>query len=570
MKKIVLTGPPNCGKTMLFNRLTGGHRRVANFPGITTEWAEGKMTETDYTVVDLPGTYSLSPASPDEAAAVNYLKNEEYDLIVSVIDGIHPHRGLFLALQLAKLKKPMLLAVGMADMANKTGAGLDTEKLSLITGIGAVSISAKSGYNLNELKKQIMREQPPCEAALSPRYEEAVKLAELCGKKTASYGISEKIDRLILNPLFALPFFFFVLFLVFAVIFCGPVNRLGSFCENFFCLFLPKKIFSLLTTAGVNGSLAELICGGALKGVGSVLAFLPQMASLFAVLTILEDSGYMARAAFITDRPLNKIGLCGKSFVPLLMGFGCTTSAVIASKTVSGGKSRFLTVLVLPFISCGARLPIYLLFGKTFFPSRSVIFAALMYLPGILLMLISAALFSGGKTDESFMLELPSYRLPSFKNVLTQTFILTKNFVARAGTIIFLASLLMRFLGNLQNTGYAPLTAFTGFFARLLKPLGFGSPQAVSALFSGFFAKEAVVSSLSVLCGKAGIESFFTRASAVSFTVFSAVYPPCVTAFSVMRKELGNAFAFFAFIYQLLAAYLCSAAAYFVCTMLNL
>ena len=568
MKKIVLTGPPNCGKTMLFNRLTGGHRRVANFPGITTEWAEGKPADADYIIVDLPGTYSLNPASPDEAAAVNYLKNEKYDLIVSVIDGIHPHRGLYLALQLAELKKPMLLAVGMADIANINGAGLDTEKLSLITGIQAVSISAKSGYNLDELKKQITQKQPPCTPALSPKYEEAVKLAELCGKKPVSYGISEKIDSFILSPFFALPFFFFVLFLVFGVIFCGPVNRLGSFCENFFCAFLPKKIFSVLMSAGVNISLAELICDGALKGVGSVLAFLPQMASLFAVLTLLEDSGYMARAAFITDRPLNKIGLCGKSFVPLLMGFGCTTSAVIASKTVSGGKSRFLTVLVLPFISCGARLPIYLLFGKTFFPSRSVIFAALMYLPGLLLMIISAALFSGEKTDESFMLELPSYRLPSFKNVLSQTFILTKNFVVRAGTVIFLASLLMLFLGRLQNVGYAPLTMFTNFFARLLKPLGFGFPQAVSALFSGFFAKEAVVSSLSVLCGKAGIESFFTRASAVSFAVFSAVYPPCITAFSVIRKELGGAYAFFAFIYQLLAAYLCSAAAYFVCTML--
>ena len=566
MKKILLIGPPNCGKTMLFNRLTGGHMRAANFPGITTEGKEGRIKGSGDLLTDLPGTYSLTPASPDEKAAADALMSGDCDFILNVIDGTHPEQGLFLTLQLEKLGKPMAVAVNMADLIKKRGDELDCAMLSSMLGVPVVPVSAKSGANIGRLKEVIRDKNTPLPKAYfeGSLRSTAAEIASLCIKSNRRKNISAA-DKLLLNPLFALPFLAFVLFLIFAAVFSGPVNRLGELFAAFFGTTLPQTAADFLLSAGVNKALTSLITDGILKGIGAVLAFLPQMAALFAALTILEDSGYMARAAFITDKPLSMIGLCGKSFVPLVMGFGCTTSAITAAKAVPGRKSRFLTVLVLPFVSCGARLPIYLLFGDTFFKGHKLLFAALMYIPGLVLMAASSIFFSGKKNDEGFILELPDYRMPSLKNVLMQTFFLTRDFVIRAGTVIFLISAFMWLIGG------TPLPdALSGFSARLFRPLGFGFPQASAALFSGLFAKEAVVSSLAVLCGGGGIESFFTRASAVSFTVFAATYPPCLTALSVMKREVGISYTIFAFIYQITAAYLCSAAAFYLCVFLNL
>ena len=564
MKKILLIGPPNCGKTMLFNRLTGGHMRSANFPGITTEGKEGRLKGGGDILTDLPGTYSLSPLSSDEKAATDAITGGDYDLILSVIDATHPEQGIFLTLQLEKLGKPVICAVNMADLLKKSGGELNASLLSSMLGVPVVPISAKSGMNIGKIKELVRSNIHLPKASFDGSLRRtAAEIASLC-IKTERKKSSFAADKLLLNPLFALPFLFIILLLIFAAVFSGPVSRIGELFSVFFTSVLPQKAAALLLAKGVSKPLASLITDGILKGVGAVLAFLPQMAALFAVLTVLEDSGYMARAAFITDKPLSKLGLCGKSFVPLIMGFGCTTSAITAAKAVSGRKSRFLTVLVLPFVSCGARLPIYLLFGDTFFGSRRLVFAALMYLPGLFLLIISSMLFSEKNSTESFMLELPDYRMPSFKNVIMQTFFLTKDFVVRAGTVIFLLSAFMWLINGTPLLG-----KISDFSARLFLPLGFGFPQASAALFSGFFAKEAVVSSLAVLCG-GGIESFFTRASAVSFTVFSATYPPCLTALSVMKREIGVSYTVFAFIYQITAAYLCSAAAYYLCVFLNL
>ena len=556
MKKYLLAGTPNCGKTMLFNRLTGGHMRVANFPGITVEKKEGKLKKSGDILTDLPGTYSLKGFSPEEKVTQTFLMQGNYDVIINVLDSTAPEKSLPLTLQLLKLKKPMIVAANLSDISEKQGVYPDYKALSHLLGVPVIPISAKKGTNINLLEAALTTATPA--RGTSPDLKTVLSLGV---KRTDKVTPSRKIDKIILHPYLALPIFFLIFVFIFALVFSPPVSRVGELVKELFSSVLPGILQGFLSEKGVNPLIINFIITGVFRGVSAVLSFLPQMAVLFAALTLLEDSGYMARAAFIADKPLSRIGLSGSSFVPILMGLGCTTSAILSSRTVSSPSCRQKTVLALPFISCGAKLPVYLLFAGAFFPHHAGLFVLLLYLLGIALFILSCIIL--GKGSGTFMPELPPYRIPSFKNVLSETRVRIWSFITRAGTVIFLFSSIMWFLQQTKVGGVPLISIIGGIIGFIFSPLGFGFPEASAAVISGLFAKEAVVSTLAVLTGNTGITGFFTSASALSFTVFISLYPACVSALGVMRREAGLASAVFSFIYQFLCAYIISAMVYF-------
>ncbi|MDP4118597.1 MAG: ferrous iron transporter B [Bacillota bacterium] len=569
MKNIVLAGNPNCGKTMLFNRLTGGHMRVANFPGITVEKKEGRMLFGDGVVTDLPGTYSMNPLSAEEAVTGRWLRGGNYDVILNVADGTNLEKNLFLTFQLLELGKPVVVVLNMFDLTEKAGITINCKLLSALLGAEVVPVSAKNGLGVSAISSAIERAVIPPKPANENIHAEIEKILSMCVKKSGRRSASEKIDKVLLHPMLGVPIFIIIMAAVFAAVFSRPVTNLSVLLSGFFDDNLSPSLMRFLSGMGVNPSVRDFICGGIITGVGTVLSFLPQMSVLFGLLTVLEDSGYMSRAAFITDRPLKKLGLSGKSFVPILMGFGCTTSAILSARTISGPRSRLTTILILPFISCGARLPVYILFSEKFFGRKGVIVVAGMYFLGIAVAVISGLLFGGHKGD-TFIMELPDYRMPSLKNVITETYIRIRSFITRAGTLIFIASALMWILENTSVHGQSPISIIGTAVAPIFAPLGFGFSVACASLISGLVAKEAIVSSLAILTGGMGIEGFFTAASALSFVVFAALYPPCISALSAMRREAGIGWMLFSFIYQLAAAYFCAMAVYFIAQGLNL
>ena len=633
-----LAGNQNCGKTTLFNQLTGARQHVGNFPGVTVDRKDGQIrSHPEATVVDLPGIYSLSPYTNEEIVTREYLLKDRPKGIINILDATNIERNLYLTMQLIELDIPMVLALNMMDEVRENGGTIRVNELEATLGIPVIPISAAKNEGIDELVEHAMhvaryRERPGrldfCDAEGNdhgamhrcihaiihliedhavkykiPRRFAATKLVEgdnlilqalhldenetetlehiisqmeeesgkdrmaaladmrfqfieeVCRdtvvKPTESkeYRRSLSIDKILTGKYTALPTFVCIMALVFYLTFGLIGKYLSDWLEmgiDWFTNLCDKG----LTLYGINPIVQSLVIDGIFAGVGSVLSFLPTIVVLFFFLSILEDSGYMARVAFVMDRPLRKIGLSGRSFVPMLIGFGCSVPAIMATRTLPSDRDRKMTILLTPFMSCSAKLPIYSLFAAAFFPRYAALVMIALYFGGILMAILFAILLNGTTFKGApvpFVMELPNYRLPSAKNVIRLIGEKAKDFISKAFTVIFLASVIIWFLQSfdtrlnvVSDSSQSLLALIGGLVAPILKPLGLGDWRISTALITGFTAKESVVSTLYVLLGGKELSTIFTPFSAVIFLIFSLLYTPCVAAIAAVRRELGG------------------------------
>lgn len=560
MDRIALVGNPNCGKTTLFNRLTGEHAHVGNWPGVTVERREGVLRDRSARLVDLPGLYSMSVFSPEEGLSRDFLKTKKTDCILNLLDARALRRSLSLTCQLLSLKIPVVVALGMVEEAEREGIHPDFGALSKALGVPVVN-AADTQALLKTLRGARGRKngfQTPWAVEMEP--EERYRHIEAILKKAAptyskKRNTQSRMDRVVLHRALALPVFGMVMALLFWVCFGPPGQALQGTAQRGLDFF-GYALEDMFVCWGISPFLKELLLSGVLGGVGTVLCFLPQLALLFLGLAVLEECGYLARAAFLMDAPLRRLGLSGKAFVPLLTGFGCTTTALMTTRTLYRARERRLTILLMPFCSCGAKFPIYALFAGAFFPRYQGIAIAGCYLLGILAGVCYAWFLGELLPGESapFLLELPRYHIPSLETVLRSAFEKCGDFIRKAGTILFLLSIAMWLLEHIAlfpmgvTAGEGSLLYRLGdAAASMFAPLGFGFREGAVALLAGAASKEAVVSAFGVLCGggpqglNAALQGLFTPLSAVSFLVFSTLYAPCVSALAAMKRELGSA-----------------------------
>ncbi len=652
--KLALAGNQNCGKTTLFNQLTGSNQHVGNFPGVTVDRKDGIIRgHEDVTVVDLPGIYSLSPYTAEEIVTRDYLLKEKPDGIINIVDATNIERNLYLTMQLMELGIPMVLALNMMDEVRQNGGSVNVSKLSQELGIPVVPITASKNEGVSELIDVVLRtaqqRQKPkrldfCQGAvhraihsvshmiedhaaaigvpsrfaatkllegdepmmaqlsLSPNERELIQhsveemeeecgmdrnaaladmrytfLDELCAgtvvrpHESKEHQRSVRIDRLLTHKFLAIPIFLGIMLLIFWLTF----GLVGSFLSDLLSLgidWVTDLADRGLTAYGINPVVHSLIIDGVFAGIGSVLSFLPIIVTLFFFLSLLEDSGYMARVAFVMDKLLRKIGLSGRSFVPMLIGFGCTVPAVMATRTLSSDRDRKMTILLTPFISCSAKLPIYGVFTAAFFPEYGALVMIGLYVLGILLGILSGLIlgrtaFKGNPVP--FVMELPAYRLPAPKSVVRLVWDKAKDFITRAFTVIFLATIIIWVLQTFDNrinvvsdSSQSLLAQIGRLIAPLFAPLGFGSWQMSTALLTGFTAKEAVVSTLAVLTGSSmatlpqTLSGALPLPAALAFLVFTLLYTPCVAAIAAVKREMGGArSALFVVFYQTAVAW---------------
>ena len=632
-----LAGNQNCGKTTLFNALTGSNQHVGNFPGVTVDRKSGEIRGVkNASVVDLPGIYSLRPYTQEEIVSRDFILNEKPDGIINIVDATNIERNLYLTLQLLELRTPMVLALNMMDEVNANGGSIDVRKMSKALGIPVVPISAARDEGVSELIDQAVQtvragtlpqvtdfcgaDSPVhrclhavvhliadhadrlhiparfCAAkliegdeALAERLDldqNEKELLEHCIVQMETEGGLDRnaaladmryqfiegvvrdsvvkchesrehqrslaADRILTGRHTALPVFFGVMLLVFYLTF-DVIGAAFSTLLDLGIDAVTDLADRALTAYGINPVAHSLVIDGIFAGVGGVLSFLPVIVTLFFFLSILEDTGYMARVAFVMDKLLRKIGLSGRSIVPMLIGFGCSVPAIMATRTVSSDRDRKMTILLTPYMSCSAKIAIYAFFTDALFPRYKALVMLGLYLLGILVGILAALVMKGtafrGK-PVPFVMELPNYRLPSLKNVGLLLWEKARDFLQRAFTVIFLATIVIWFLQtfdtrlNVVTDNGASLLALVGrLLAPLFTPLGFGDWRCVTALISGFIAKESVVSTLQVLLGGAALSSLFPLRSAVSFLVFTLLYTPCVAAIATIRRELGSRWA---------------------------
>ena len=632
---LALAGNQNCGKTTLFNQLTGSNQHVGNFPGVTVEQKSGQVRgQKNCTVVDLPGIYSLRPYTAEEIVTRDYILRQKPDGIINIVDATNLERNLYLTLQLLTLRVPMVLALNMMDELTGNGGSIDVKKMAQTLGIPVVPICAATADGVSELVDEAVRaaegkilpqvydfcEPGPvhrCIHAVCHQIEDHAQAAGICTRFAATwliegdasmeevlrldqnekeliehsvlqmeqergldrnaaladmrYSFIEKLvkdavvkpkesrqhkrsvqaDKILTGKYTAIPIFIGVMFLIFFLTF----HVIGAFLSNLLALGIDRLtqiVDAALTAYGLNPVVQSLIIDGIFEGVGSVLSFLPVIVTLFFFLSILEDTGYMARVAFVMDKLLRRIGLSGKSIVPMLIGFGCTVPAVMATRTLPSERDRTMTILLTPFMSCSAKIPIYGFFSAAFFPEHAALVMIALYLFGILMGILAALVlektaFRGRPVP--FVMELPNYRLPSVKSVALLLWEKAKDFLERAFTVIFLATIVIWFLQsfdtrlNVVTDSAGSLLAIIGQrIAPVFAPLGFADWRCAAALISGFIAKESVVSTLEILLGTSALGALFTTKSAVSFLVFTLLYTPCVAAIAAIRREVGSGF----------------------------
>lgn len=595
-----LAGNPNSGKTTLFNRLTGSSATVGNWPGVTVEKKSGFVRQNGKTaqVVDLPGIYSLVPYTPEEALAGKYLRNQTPDLILNIIDATRLERSLYLTTQLMELGIPMIAVLSMTDTLARRKEKVDCHLLSVLLGIPVIPIRASRGEGLELLLRTSfeLSDKPPSaprrnrpnpesrdpdlEAAQGRyRYIQAITEKVLSGKGSP-HSVTERIDRIATNRYCSIPLFLLVVLTVFAITF----GTLGEICINAMetlIQFASFQLTSLLASCGASYWAKDLILSGILSGIGAVLKFLPQIALLFLLLSFLEDSGYMARAAFIMDAPMRKIGLSGRSFVPLLMGFGCTVPAVMGTRILENEKDRRLTVLITPFLSCSAKMPAYSLLIGIFFENHQPLVMFLLYLLGVLMGLLSAAFLKSTVLrgePAPFLMELPDYRMPTLGNIRKHVGHRVRDFLQRAGTTVFVATVLIWLLQSV-STGFHMTTdssqSLLAAAGRTVAPIftlcGFGGWKQTVALLSGLVAKESIVGAYGVLYpnGFAGLKQLFTPVSAGAYLIFILFYTPCSAALAAIRREIGGRFALFSAVYQFATAWYVSTLFYQLATLIQ-
>lgn len=658
-----LVGNQNCGKTTLFNQLTGSNQHVGNFPGVTVDRKEGMIKGyPDTRVTDLPGVYSLSPYSSEEIVTRQFVFDEKPKGIINIVDATNIERNLYLTMQLMELDIPMVLALNMMDEVRENGGSIRINQLESMLGIPVIPISAIKNQGVDELIEHAVhvaryQERPGrqdfcdpedhggsvhrclhgimhliedhAENAGIPVRFAAAKVAEgdtemekslhleqnetemiehIVSQMEEERGIdraaaiadmrfdfiqricrqtvvkpaeskerirSRKIDAVLTGKYTAIPTFILIMGAVFFLTF----NVIGAVLQNLLekgIDYLTAQMNQLLTAWSVNTVLHSLVIDGIFKGVGSVLSFLPIIVVLFLFLSLLEDSGYMARVAFVMDKPLRKIGLSGRSIVPMLVGFGCTVPGIMASRTLPSERDRKMTILLTPFMSCSAKLPIYAFFATAFFPKYKALVMVGLYVVGILTgilvaLIIRKTLFKGEAVP--FVMELPNYRMPALKNVLQLLWEKAKDFLQRAFTVIFVATIVIWFLQSFDlhfnltaDSQNSILAVVAGLIAPIFAPLGFGDWRISTALISGFMAKESVVSTLSVLTGSMDvIHKILTPASALSLLVFCLLYTPCVAAISSVKRELGSKWALVVVVGQCVVAWIMAALVYAIC-----
>lgn len=633
-----LAGNQNCGKTTLFNALTGSNQHVGNFPGVTVDQKAGVIKGTDHQVVDLPGIYSIRPYTQEEIVTRDFILKSRPDAIINIVDATNMERNLYLTLQLLTLQVPTVIALNMMDELVGNGGSVDVQKMSEAIGVPVVPISAAKNQGITELvdtlidtasrrvtpkvqdfcpegpvhrcihavchiiedhaqriniarrfcaMKLIEGEQDFFDALeLSQNEKELIEhtviemehetgldrnaaladmrynfIEKVCGecvvkaKESREHRRSMQIDKVLTHRIFAIPLFIAIMGLVFFLTF----NVVGAFLSDVMSYAIDGLTLladRALTAYGINPVVHSLVIDGIFAGVGSVVSFLPLIVTLFFFLSILEDSGYMARVAFVMDKLLRKIGLSGRSFVPMLVGFGCSVPAIMATRTLSFNRDRKMTILLTPFMSCSAKIPIYTLFAAAFFPGHELLVMLALYFGGILVGILVALVlkntaFKGNPVP--FVMELPNYRFPSAKSVVLLMWEKAKDFLTRAFTVIFMATVIIWFmqtfdtrLNVVENSADSILAALGRLVSPIFAPLGFGDWRMVTALVSGFTAKEAVVSTFGVILGVSteqlgiALHSLFTTASAASFLAFCLLYTPCVAAVSTIKTELKS------------------------------
>lgn len=546
-----MVGNPNIGKTTLFNALTGAKERVGNRAGVTVECAKRRLKGLDGVLIDLPGIYSLAPQSRDEEIAAEEIRNHKPDLIVNIVDATNLSRNLYLTTQLVELKVPLIIALNMMDEAAKLGLRIDAKRLEREIGARVVPICARTGEGLDELKaamrSTIKLPVPLCYGCDARRRFE-------CTRRLCAEAVERPIglDRLFTHRIFGFPIFFAIMGLIFYLTFDSLGAWLSDGAETLVADFLSPLAEEGLMKLQLPFWAVRLIVDGLLMGVCGVLTFLPQVALLFLFLSLLEDCGYLARISFLTDTFLSKIGLSGKAFVPLFMGFGCTVPAALAARTLGRRSERRRTLRLLPFLPCSAKLPVFGLLARAFFPRHRGLIVLSLYvlgiIVGILLSLLTKAMKREGE-EAPFILELPPYRKPVAKNTLMLVGERTSHFLFRAGTVILCVSALlwalMHFDPALCYTDAAERSLIGVFGAKIapaFTPLGFGFYQAAVALLVGLVAKEAVLSSLLLFFNGsvATLTAAFSPLSAYCFMAFVLLYPPCFAALVTMRREYGG------------------------------
>lgn len=571
-----LIGNPNVGKTSLFNSLTGSNQYVGNWPGVTVEKKEGFISKT-VKIVDLPGIYAMDTYSNEEKVAKVFLQNESPDVIINIVDGTNLYRNLYLTLQLMQFSIPIILVVNMIDAAQNKGIKIEFEKLSKTLGIKIFPISASKNIGINELRN-FLEEGSFYYSALDNEYqyrneEDSYKYIEnilnycLINEKEKMNSLSESIDNIVLNRFLAYPIFMLIMILIFKLTFSWigqPLaDLLNSGLNDYFVPFAHKLL------SNSSSWFSSLIIDGVIGGVGSVIVFMPIILTLFLGISLLEDSGYMARGAFIMDKLMRKMGLSGKAFIPLIVGFGCSVPAIMSTRTLESEKDRKLAALLVPLMSCNARLPVYALFASIFFPGKQTAIVASLYLLGLLAAFILGLIFKRTifkKDEEPFIIELPEYKVPDPKNLLLHTWDKGKGFLKKAGTVIFSISVLVWFLSSFNFHGLTQisdsfLASIGRFISPVFRPLGFGQWEASVSLLTGLMAKEVVVGTMGVIYGSnltSILPTNFTAISAYSFLVFVLLYTPCISTVVTMKKEYGTKMMILSISYQLALAWICS------------
>lgn len=656
-----LAGNQNCGKTTLFNALTGSNQHVGNFPGVTVDQKVGVIRGTEHQVVDLPGIYSIRPYTQEEIVTRDFILNSKPDAIINIVDATNIERNLYLSLQLLELQIPTVIALNMMDELRGNGGSVDVKKMSEVIGVPVVPISAAKNEGVAELtdiliqtaaqKKtpqvldfcpegpvhrcihavcHIIEDHAACadisrrfcatkliegetefaqrlklsrneteliehsiiemeydagldrNAALADmRYNFIEQVCSECvvrARESKEHRRSMQIDKLLTHRILAIPVFIGIMGAVFFLTF----NVIGAWLSDLLAYAIDGLTVcadNALTAYGLNPVVHSLIIDGIFSGVGSVLSFLPLIVTLFFFLSILEDSGYMARVAFVMDKLLRKIGLSGRSFVPMLIGFGCSVPAIMATRTLSSQRDRKMTIMLTPFMSCSAKIPIYTMFSAAFFPGKELPVMIILYFGGmavgvLMALILKNTAFRGNPVP--FVMELPNYRLPSAKSVLLLMWEKAKDFLERAFTVIFAATVLIWFLQNfdirlnvVSDSANSILASVGRLVAPIFAPLGFGDWRMVTALVSGFTAKEAVVSTFGVILGVSteqlglALHQLFTPASAAAFLAFCLLYTPCTAAIATIRRELNSGFkAMLIVIVQCVVAWLAAFAVY--------
>lgn len=571
-----LLGNPNVGKTSLFNGLTGSNQYVGNWAGVTVEKKEG-FIDKDIKIVDLPGIYAMDTYSNEEKVSKNFLESDDCDLILDIVDSTKLERNLYLTLQLKQFNKPIVMLLNMIDVADKKGLEIDTDLLGERLGIKVIKVAASKGIGINEvtgfLKKGDFLRTPIENDYQFKSEKEAYsfisRLVKDCTKDNGNLeeSTSDKIDKIVLNKYLAFPIFIGIMYLIFQFTFSWVGSPLQSMLDNFLHNSIIPFMKNLLASS--TPWFSSLIIDGIVSGVGAILTFLPIILSLFLGISFLEDSGYMARSAIIMDRLMRKMGLSGKAFIPMLVGFGCSVPAIMSTRTLESEKDRKLAALLIPFMSCNAKLPVYGLFASVFFRGHETQVVFSLYFLGIIVAFLAGIIFKYTifkKDEDPFILELPEYKLPELKNLYIHTLEKGKSFLKKAGTIIFAVSVIVWFLSNLGPHGFVSIeSSFLYYIGKILAPifipLGFAGWQNAVSLLTGLMAKEVIIGTMAVIYGgslSTSLPMHFTLLSAYSFLVFVLLYTPCISAVATMKKEYGSRTAAFSVAYQCFVAYVVS------------